>query len=70
MKRHVLVVIDCQNDFITGALRNEEAIKKVQKEYDRPCPIVAVCGISKPEQVDKMVHDIGLHVMFGSALPS
>ena len=27
MKRHVLVVIDCQNDFITGALRNEEAIK-------------------------------------------
>lgn len=48
--------------------RAKEAIKKVQKEYDRPCPIVAVCGISKPEQVDKMVHDIGLHVMFGSAL--
>ncbi len=46
----------------------KEAIRKVQKEYDRPCPIVAVCGISKPEQVDRMVHDIGLHVMFGSAL--
>lgn len=46
----------------------KNAIKKVQNEYDRPCPIVAVCGISKPEQVDKMVHDIGLHVMFGSAL--
>ena len=29
MKRQVLVIIDCQNDFITGALRNEEAIKKV-----------------------------------------
>ncbi len=28
-KKRILVVIDCQNDFITGALRNEEAIKKV-----------------------------------------
>lgn len=27
--KKVLVVIDCQNDFITGALRNEEAIKAV-----------------------------------------
>lgn len=27
--RKVLVVIDVQNDFITGSLRNEEAIKKV-----------------------------------------
>ena len=27
--RKILVVIDVQNDFITGALRNEEAIKKV-----------------------------------------
>lgn len=27
--KQVLVVIDCQNDFITGALRNEEAIKAV-----------------------------------------
>ena len=27
--RKILVVIDCQNDFITGALRNEEAIKNV-----------------------------------------
>ena len=25
----ILCVIDCQNDFITGALRNEEAIKKI-----------------------------------------
>ena len=27
--KKILCVIDCQNDFITGALRNEEAIKKV-----------------------------------------
>ena len=27
--RKILVVIDVQNDFITGSLRNEEAIKKV-----------------------------------------
>lgn len=27
--KKVLVVIDCQNDFITGSLRNEEAIKVV-----------------------------------------
>ena len=29
MKKKILVVIDVQNDFITGSLRNEEAIKKV-----------------------------------------
>ena len=29
MKRKVLVVVDMQNDFVTGALRNEEAIKIV-----------------------------------------
>ena len=28
-KKKILIVIDVQNDFITGALRNEEAIKKV-----------------------------------------
>ena len=28
-KKKILVCIDVQNDFITGALRNEEAIKKV-----------------------------------------
>lgn len=27
--KKILVVIDCQNDFITGSLRNEEAIKAV-----------------------------------------
>ena len=46
----------------------KNAIKKLQNKHERHCPIVAVCGISKPEQIDKMVHDIGLHVMFGSAL--
>ncbi len=35
MKRQVLVIIDCQNDFITGALRNEEAIKKVPNIVDK-----------------------------------
>lgn len=28
-KKKILVVIDCQNDFITGSLRNEDAIKAV-----------------------------------------
>lgn len=28
-KKKILIVIDVQNDFITGALRNEEAIKKL-----------------------------------------
>ena len=28
-KKKILLVIDVQNDFITGALRNEEAIKKL-----------------------------------------
>lgn len=27
--KKILVVVDCQNDFITGSLRNEDAIKKV-----------------------------------------
>lgn len=29
MTKKLLIVIDCQNDFITGALRNEEAIRKL-----------------------------------------
>lgn len=29
MNKKLLIVIDCQNDFITGALRNEEAIRKL-----------------------------------------
>ena len=28
-KRLILCVIDAQNDFITGSLRNEEAIKTI-----------------------------------------
>lgn len=28
-KKRVLVVIDCQNDFITGSLKNEDAIKAI-----------------------------------------
>lgn len=40
MNKKLLIVIDCQNDFITGALRNEEAIRKLPnvvkliKEHD------------------------------------
>ena len=32
--KKILVVIDVQNDFITGSLRNEEAIKKVPNVLD------------------------------------
>ena len=28
-QKRILVVIDCQNDFIDGSLKNEEAIKSV-----------------------------------------
>lgn len=35
MKRHVLIIIDAQNDFISGALRNEDAIKKVPNIVDK-----------------------------------
>ena len=41
---------------------------EVQRKMNRRCPIVAVCGISEPEQVRILVKEIGLHVMFGSAL--
>lgn len=40
MNKKLLIVIDCQNDFITDALRNEEAIRKLPnvvkliKEHD------------------------------------
>ena len=27
--KKILICIDCQNDFITGSLRNEEAIKTI-----------------------------------------
>ncbi len=48
--------------------RAKERIIAVQKKVNRRCPIVAVCGISEPEQVRILIKDIGLHVMFGSAL--
>jgi nicotinamidase-related amidase len=35
MKRHILILIDCQVDFITGSLRNEDAIKKVPNIVDK-----------------------------------
>lgn len=28
----ILVVVDMQNDFVTGSLKNEEAMKKLQIE--------------------------------------
>lgn len=34
-KRNFLIVVDVQNDFITGTLRNEEAMKKVSNIVDR-----------------------------------
>lgn len=42
----ILVIVDCQNDFITGSLANEEAQKKVPsivkkiKEFDGDCIIL------------------------------
>jgi tryptophan synthase alpha subunit len=48
--------------------RAKSRIVEVQKKVGRRCPIVAVCGISKPEQVRILVKELGLHVMFGSAL--
>ena len=51
-----------------GLARAKARIVEVQNRVNRRCPIVAVCGISEPEQVRILVKDIGLHVMFGSAL--
>ncbi|MEA4895380.1 MAG: tryptophan synthase subunit alpha [Oscillospiraceae bacterium] len=48
--------------------RTKEKIVEIQKKVGRRCPIVAVCGISEPEQVRILVKELGLHVMFGSAL--
>lgn len=48
--------------------RAKERIVAVQAKVGRRCPIVAVCGISTPEQVRILVKELGLHVMFGSAL--
>ncbi len=39
----------------------------LQRQLNIRCPLVAVCGISNPNQVRTIVKDIGLHVMFGSA---
>lgn len=47
--------------------RAARAVRSVQKRVDRRCPLVAVCGISTPEQVRRLTQ-LGLHVMFGSAL--
>lgn len=47
--------------------RAQEAVMHVQERVGRRCPLVAVCGISTPEQVERLT-GIGLHVMFGSAL--
>lgn len=46
----------------------ENRILKVQEKVGRRCPIVAVCGISTPEQVSILTQELGMHVMFGSAL--
>ena len=51
-----------------GLEKAKERILSVQKLVGRRCPLVAVCGISTPEQVRILVKELGLHVMFGSAL--
>ena len=47
--------------------RAKDAVLRIQERVGRRCPLVAVCGISTPEQVERLT-GIGLHVMFGSAL--
>lgn len=39
----------------------------LQRQLNTRCPLVAVCGISTPQQVRTIVKSLGLHVMFGSA---
>ena len=35
--KKILICIDCQNDFITGSLRNEEAIKTIPNLVKKIC---------------------------------
>ena len=51
-----------------GLENAKRRIEDVQAQTGNRCPIVAVCGISTPEQVHILVKQLGLHVMFGSAL--
>lgn len=51
-----------------GLARAKNRILAVQAKVARRCPIVAVCGIATPEQVRTLVKEVGVHVMFGSAL--
>lgn len=51
-----------------GLARAKERILRMQELVGRRCPIVAVCGIATPQQVRTLVKDVGVHVMFGSAL--
>lgn len=39
----------------------------LQRQLNTRCPLVAVCGISTPQQVRTIVKSLGMHVMFGSA---
>jgi tryptophan synthase alpha subunit len=39
----------------------------LQRQTKTRCPLVAVCGISTPQQVKTIVKSLGMHVMFGSA---
>jgi nicotinamidase-related amidase len=63
--KKVLIVIDVQNDFITGALRNEEAIKKLPN----------IVNLLKTERFDETyvtmdTHDENyLNTLEGSKLP-
>ena len=64
-KKNILIVIDVQNDFITGALRNEEAIKKLPN----------IVNLLKTERFDETyvtmdTHDENyLNTLEGSKLP-
>lgn len=51
-----------------GLAQAKERILQMQAQVGRRCPIVAVCGIATPQQVHTLVKEVGVHVMFGSAL--
>lgn len=42
-------------------------VTDLQRQLGTRCPLVAVCGISTPQQVKTIVKSLGMHVMFGSS---
>lgn len=51
----------------TGMEAAKKRVQDLQRQLGLRCPLVAVCGISTPQQVKTIVKGLGMHVMFGSA---